>query len=99
MRKAFKIIYLSGMLVLPFVLLFLPADFFDSGESVCVSQVLFEQSCYGCGMTRAIQHLLHLEFDKAGEFNKLSFIVLPLLGTVWGQEIRKAFKSFRQKKS
>lgn len=59
-------------------LLYLPADHFDEGESICVSVVLFDKECYACGMTRGIQHLLHLDFEKAAEYNLLSFVVLPL---------------------
>jgi hypothetical protein len=32
-----------------------------------------------CGMTRAVQHLIHLDFETAYHFNKLSFVVFPLL--------------------
>jgi hypothetical protein len=59
-------------------LLILPADYFDTGRASCVSVILFDVECYGCGMTRAIQHLIHLDFESAWAFNKLSFIVFPL---------------------
>ncbi len=68
-----------GLLILSIVLLLLPKDYFDSGQSVCLSVVLFNLECYGCGMTRAIQHLIHFDFSAAYAFNKLSFIVFPLL--------------------
>ncbi len=60
------------------ILLILPADYFDHGRATCVSVILFDMECYGCGMTRAIQHLLHLDFQSAWTYNKLSFIVFPL---------------------
>lgn len=59
-------------------LLYLPADHFDEGQSICLSVLLADTKCYACGMTRGIQHLIHGEFRAAWEFNKLSFIVLPL---------------------
>ncbi len=59
-------------------LLILPADYFDHGRATCVSVILFDVECYGCGMTRAIQHLIHLDFESAWTFNKLSFVVFPL---------------------
>jgi hypothetical protein len=75
---------LNGCLVIiPFVLLLLPKTYFDEGESVCLSMVLFNFECYGCGMTRAIMHLIHFDFQQAWEFNKLSFLVLPLLFPIW----------------
>lgn len=67
------------MLSIAFItLLILPADYFDTGKATCVSVILFDMECYGCGMTRAIQHLIHLDFASAWTFNKLSFIVFPL---------------------
>jgi hypothetical protein len=29
-------------------------------------------------MTRAVQHLIHFDFDAAAHYNKLAFIVVPL---------------------
>lgn len=70
-------------------LLILPANYFDTGRATCMSVILFDIECYGCGMTRAIQHLLHLDFQKAYEFNKLSFIVLPLSVIMITWELKK----------
>lgn len=61
------------------ILLYLPADFFDNGKSICLSKVIANRECYARGMTRGIQHLIHLEFETAWNFNKLSFIVFPLI--------------------
>jgi hypothetical protein len=76
--KTKGLIILSILVVLFIILVLLPADFFDEGQSICVSMILLNQECYGCGMTRGIMHLLHGNFQTAYEFNKLSFIVLPL---------------------
>lgn len=70
----YLLVFFSGI-----VLLFLPADFFDHGQPMCISVLLLDRECYGCGMTRAIQHLIHFDFNAAMHFNKLSFIVFPLL--------------------
>ncbi len=80
---------------MPLVLLILPADFFDHGQSVCLSLLLFDTKCYGCGMTRAIQHLIHLDFGAANSFNKLSFIVFPLLTIMWFKEIRRLYRKLK----
>ena len=69
---------LSFFAVLYCILFMLPPTYFDEGQSTCLSVVLFNKTCYGCGMTRAIQHLIHFEFSKAFEFNPLSLIVFPL---------------------
>ena len=60
------------------ILLYLPKDFFDEGPSICISILFFDRECYGCGMTRAFQHLIHLDFIEAFNYNKLSMIVFPL---------------------
>ncbi|MCG9878996.1 MAG: DUF2752 domain-containing protein, partial [Bacteroidia bacterium] len=59
-------------------LMYLPADYFDTGEAMCLSVRFFDLECYGCGMTRGVMHLIHFEFAEAWEFNKLSFVVFPL---------------------
>ncbi|MBI3510779.1 MAG: DUF2752 domain-containing protein [Bacteroidetes bacterium] len=61
------------------MLLILPADFFDHGEVLCPSVYFFNRTCFGCGSTRAVMHMLHFDFRKAWEFNKLSVVVVPFL--------------------
>jgi hypothetical protein len=81
-----------------FIFIFLPKNFFDSGESVCLSIRLFDIQCLGCGLTRAIMHLLHFDFETAWNYNKLSFIIFPILVLFWihlfGKLIGKNFFSF-----
>ena len=95
MKKSFLYLYAIGLLLLPLILIILPANFFDNGKSVCLSLVLFNIQCYGCGMTRALQHLIHLDFQAAYTFNLLSFIVLPLLMFVWYKELKKTFTKIK----
>lgn len=96
LRKQFLKIYFGGLILIPIVLLVLPSNYFDHGQSVCVSVLLFDQECYGCGMTRGIQHLLHLDFLTAYEFNKLSLIVLPLLIYLWLKELIRTYKKIQR---
>jgi hypothetical protein len=77
----------------PLVLLLLPATFFDKGDSICLSKLLLGLECYACGLTRATMHFIHFDFQKAWEFNKLSFIVVPMLFPLW----LKAFYEIRGK--
>lgn len=95
LKKQLLKIYFGGIILIPIVLLVLPPNYFDNGQSVCVSVLLFDQECYGCGMTRGIQHLLHLDFLTAYEFNKLSLIVLPLLIYLWLNELRRTYKMIK----
>lgn len=71
------------LFVIPIVLVFLPENYFDNGQSVCLSKLLFNQECYACGLTRACLHLINLNFEKAFEYNMGSFIVFPLLCIFW----------------
>ena len=79
------VFYLFNLIIVfaPVVLLLLPVNFFDTGESICLSKVLAGMECYACGMTRAIMHLIHFDFESAWNFNKLSFIVTPMLFPIW----------------
>ena len=92
MMKKIQTLYLIFLIVIPFIFIFLPKDFFNSGESICLSIVFFNKECYGCGMTRAIQHLIHLDFNGAYQLNKLSFFVLPTLIYLLLKEIKKVSK-------
>ena len=76
---------------MPIVLIVLPSTFFDSGESICLSVFFLDIECYACGLTRAIQHLIHFDFIIAYEYNKLSIIVFPVFCIVYYQEVRKTY--------
>ncbi|MEY5046891.1 MAG: hypothetical protein RLZZ175_250 [Bacteroidota bacterium] len=78
-EKKLKIVIYSILFFIYIVLMFLPKTFFDKGKSLCVSKVFFDIECYGCGLTRGIQHLIHFDFEGAYYYNKLSFLVLPLI--------------------
>jgi hypothetical protein len=80
LKKAIFLLILGGMIAAPIVLLILPPDFFDNGESICPSVYFFDKECFGCGMTRATMHMIHFEFQKAWTFNRLSFFLVPVLG-------------------
>ena len=94
-RKNLNIVYLIILLVIPIVLLILPADYFDSGQSICLSVLIFDTNCYACGMTRAIQHLIQFDYTTALGFNKLSIIVLPLLLVSYITTIKKTIDKIK----
>jgi hypothetical protein len=98
-NNRFRFLLLSilgvGLLALPLILLLLPADHFDKGKSVCLSVVLLKMECYGCGMTRAMMHLIHFEFTEAFYYNSLSFIVFPFLAYGYLQTLLKTYKGLR----
>jgi hypothetical protein len=84
------------MLTAPVVLLILPADFFDHGRSICLSQLLLGMECPACGLTRGIMHLIHLDFENAFAYNMLSFIVLPLMILIWIQWFFKELRIYKK---
>jgi len=95
MKKKLYKGYFVGLLMTPAILLMLPTNFFDSGESICLSVFLFDTECYACGITRAVQHLIHLDFSIGYEYNKLSIIVLPLLILSYYSETKRVYKLLR----
>jgi hypothetical protein len=80
-----QILRLSILLAVPVILLVLPASYFDEGQVLCVSRLLFNMECLGCGMTRASMHLIHGDVESALFYNGLSLIVTPLLAFVWAR--------------
>ena len=95
MKKKLLKAYLLVLILIPIVLLLLPSDFFDSGNSICISILLFDRECYGCGMTRAIQHLIHFDFSIGYAFNRLSIIVFPLLIFSYYKEFKRIYAIIR----
>ncbi|MCX6188528.1 MAG: DUF2752 domain-containing protein [Bacteroidetes bacterium] len=76
----------------------LPADFFDSGlPPLCLSQILLHQSCPGCGITRAVQHAMHLDFGTAWDFNKLVIFVFPAMIYFWFKYLIQFWAERREK--
>ena len=94
-KSIFSKIYLVFLIALPLPFFILPANYFDSGESLCMSKVLLQQECFGCGITRAIQHAIHFDFTRAWHFNNLVILVLPVFILLWLIEIKKSLKKFK----
>jgi len=95
MKKALLILLIAA----PLFLMLLPSNYFDTGESLCLSVRVFHTECFGCGITRGIMHLLHFEFSIAWTYNKLSFVIFPVLFIFWLYLIgkllnRKIFRFF-----
>lgn len=95
----------KGLLVFsiasPLLLLILPKDFFDTGLTICIHKNLFDFDCPGCGLTRALMHLLHLDFISAWSFSPIAFVVAPILAMLWlhigGKLINKPVFRFFEK--
>jgi hypothetical protein len=88
--------YLAFLVLTPVILLILPANYFNDGPTLCPSMRFFQVECPGCGMTRAIMHLIHFDFDSAAYYNMWSFIVAPVFGIYWIIWTRQAIKKVQQ---
>ncbi len=87
LRKSYFYLSNAVIIITPVVLLFFPVAYFDKGESICLSVLLANTKCYACGLTKAVMHFIHFDFQKAFEFNWLSFIVVPMLFALWVKAI------------
>ena len=78
--------YLIGgiLLLVPIVLWIVPASQFDdTGVIICPSRFLFDIECFGCGMTRAVLHFHHFDFEEAVYHNVFILLIYPLLVVMW----------------
>jgi len=84
-----------ALAIFPLILLILPLDFFDRGQDICLFTKLSGYHCWGCGMTRACMHLIHLDWRQAEQYNSKCFIVLPILSGLLVVDFRKAILKYR----
>ncbi|MDX2283197.1 MAG: DUF2752 domain-containing protein [Bacteroidia bacterium] len=92
-RPGVQKVWLIALLLTPGVLWVLPAAFFDdTGFSVCPSKVFFNLECFGCGMTRAVMHLHHLDLESALYYNPGVAVIYPALVILWGYWVWKALQ-------
>ena len=97
MKKKYPKMYLAFLVIIPLCLILLPSTFFDNGNSVCMSVIFFDSECYACGMTRAIQHLIHLDFSIAYKYNRISFLVFPLLVFIYLKDVKMLYFLIKKK--
>ena len=84
MRRTAHQLWLIALIICPFALWLLPADFFDGGNGiVCPSQFFLDIECLGCGMTRAVMHLHHFDFTEAIYYNMGVVVIYPFLVWLW----------------
>jgi hypothetical protein len=95
-NKITAAVMIAVMILIPIILLVLPAGYFDSGPALCPSKRFFDIECPGCGMTRAVMHLIHFDLESALYYNSLSLIVAPVLAAWWCWQIWKTGKDLRQ---
>lgn len=79
-------------ILLPILLWLIPTSWLERGPSLCLIRRIFGVPCPGCGMTRAFSCVMHGEFKKALQYNRLVVIVFPLLCYEWGQTMLAEYK-------
>jgi hypothetical protein len=85
--------WLISLILFPVLLWLLPADVFDNtGFEMCPSKLFFNIECLGCGMTRAVMHFHHWEWNEAFYYNYGIVVVYPALAIVWIFWLSKAVK-------
>lgn len=64
----------------------IPVRWVEAGPVLCPIKLIFGRECFGCGMTRALAHLLHGDLPGALGYHWASVAVLPLLLmlALWG---------------
>ena len=89
------------ILLLPFLFILLPYDYFDHGTTLCPSKAFLDITCPGCGLTRGLARIFHLKFAEAWNYNVLSLPVSIGLVMLWihvfGRAIGKKYLWFLRK--
>lgn len=74
---------IAGVVAIPAVLFFIPLGWLSAQPSICIYKCITGHECFGCGITRAVLLVLHFQYNRALELNKLIIIVFPILSMVW----------------
>lgn len=85
--KSKNVAILFAHIALPFVLYFIPLEWLNKQNTICLIKNIFGVECPGCGITRAIISAIQLDIIKAIDYNKIVIIVLPILIYVWVKNI------------
>jgi hypothetical protein len=87
-----QVFELITLLLAPVILFLLPPDYFDSSKTICIYHYITGDYCYGCGITKSIQHFIHGDFEIAFRYNKLVIVIFPLLVYLWTKYLKKTYK-------
>jgi len=88
-RKLFNKLFHARLFcwLIPMILIalyFMPADWFSSdiSDSYCIHQRFFGIPCPGCGLTRATYNFLHINFERALNYNASVIFFIPYLASL-----------------
>lgn len=85
--KSKNIAIMFTHIALPFVLYYIPLEWLNKQNTICLIKNIFGVECPSCGITRAIISAVQLDIIKAIDYNKIVIIVLPILIYVWFKNI------------
>lgn len=80
------------VVALPLVAYLVPERWIMQGHTLCLVHNLFGVECWGCGMTRALYSVAHLDFAAAWEYNRAVVVVAPLMAYIWSKCIIRLIK-------
>lgn len=63
---------------------------------ICIYKRITGHECWGCGTRHAMYEIMNLEFIKAFNHNKLSFIIFGILVYLWFKYIFKEVNTIRK---
>lgn len=91
---------IAFLLIVPAVLYAIPLASLESAPPLCLWRALLDVECPGCGMTRALHQLMHLQFASAFAFNRGIVVVAPILAWLSLRSLWRDVQTvFPQKKS
>ncbi|MEO7003112.1 MAG: DUF2752 domain-containing protein [Ktedonobacterales bacterium] len=91
LSERFRALAMVGAhLVVPLGIVLIPTAWLEATPPLCLSRLILRRRCPGCGMTRAVSAVCHLDAGRAWRHNPLVVIVLPLLAWAWLQSLTQA---------
>lgn len=91
MRRKLAVLRLAVYIIGLALIYLIPLSYIE-GRSFCVLYNLFGTTCIGCGTTRAVFNILHLNFYTAFNYNKLAFIWFALFLAIVVEDVVKIVK-------
>jgi len=88
----YAVLRLGTFLLIPFLFYIIPISFQDKIGSVCLFKKVTGMECWGCGTRHALYAIMNLDFLKAWNYNKLSFLVFAILVYLWFKYVIKEIK-------
>ena len=82
-----------GLLFAVGATMFAPQWVLSVTPNCLISRVLGGGVCWGCGITRAVIALAHLNFEAATAANPLVYVVAPCLGWIIFKFVRLSFRT------